>query len=135
MQSGAVQADTEVTLSALDEGGLLREARADIVLQGDGVTIVIENKVDAGEGIDQCERLYWAWAAEPGDVRWVFLTPTGRPPVTATSEAARAAWRTLGYADVREILAAVIEGVADNRAIGRPTAVQYLATLSGAVVP
>ena len=38
------------------------EARADIVVQGDGLIVVIENKLDAGEQPEQCERLYWSWA-------------------------------------------------------------------------
>jgi hypothetical protein len=135
MRSGAVLAETEVSLSALDEGGRLREARADIVIQGEGPIVVIENKLDAGEGSEQCERLYWAWAAEPGEVRWVFLTPTGRQPVTATSDSARAAWRTLAYADVREILSSALERTKGNAASGRPTAIQYLSTLAGVVAP
>ncbi len=88
LRSGPVFADLEVTGSGPDETGRLREARADVVLRAETLTVVIENKLDAGEQPDQCERLYWAWASESGETRWVFLTPTGRAPVTATSDTA-----------------------------------------------
>jgi hypothetical protein len=133
MRSGAVIVDTEVTGAGLDQEGRLREARADIIMRGEGLTVLIENKLDAGEQPDQRERLYWAWAADPGDTRWVFLTPTGRPPVTATSDAARAAWRTLSYAQLRSVVQFALDKSASSSAKGRATAVQYLTTLSNAV--
>lgn|GEM_PF-4838098 len=135
MTSGVVQVNTETTRSAADEMGLLREARADIVVVGEDVTVVIENKVDAGEGLDQCERLYWSWADQPTEVRWLFLSPTGRPPVTATSPAALAAWRTLGYADLEQLLRSTLSGAGEGTApVGRATAHQYLASIA-TVVP
>ncbi len=131
MQSGLVRVDIETTRSAADEIGLLREARADIVVIGEDVTVVIENKVDAGEGLDQFERLYWAWADQPVETRWLFLSPTGRPPVTATSGAALAAWRTLGYGDLERLLDVALQPAREGSAgIGRSTAHQYLATLA-----
>jgi hypothetical protein len=133
MRSGAITVETEVTGAALDEEGRVREARADIVLRGDGVTVLIENKLDAGEQPDQCERLFWAWAADPGDNRWLFLTPTGRAPVTATSAAARAAWRTMSYAQLCEVLESVLRQSSLSAGTGPATAVQYLTTLRGAV--
>lgn len=135
LRSGLVTVDVETTRAAADELGAMREARADIILYGDGVTVLIENKLDAGEQPDQCERLYWAWAEEPVDTRWVFLTPTGRAPVTATSLAARAAWRTMSYGQLRQLLASAIQSAGTNSSIGRASAVQYLATLAGAVAP
>ncbi len=129
LESGAVTAQTEVNGGGLDEAGTWHEARADIVLTGDGVTVIIENKLDAGEQPDQCERQYWAWAAEPGDIRWVFLTPSGRSPMTVTSDAAKAAWRTLSYADLRRILASALDDAGTAPTSGRATASQYLATL------
>ena len=48
MRSGPVTADLEVPAAGVDEDGRLREARADIVLRGDGVTVVVENKLGAG---------------------------------------------------------------------------------------
>lgn len=135
LPSGPVVVETEMTRSAADELGSMREARADIVLHGDGVTVLIENKLDAGEQPEQCERLYWAWADEPVDTRWVFLTPTGRAPVTATSQAARSAWRTMSYGDVRELLTGAVESAGVSSSTGRSSAMQYLATLAGAVPP
>ncbi len=94
---------------------------------------MIENKLDAGEQPDQCERLYWSWAAEPGDTRWVFLTPTGRPPITARSEPARSAWRTMSYRDLRLIVESIVETSATSTSVGRATALQYLAALARTV--
>lgn len=135
LRSGPVVADLEVPGTGLDADGRLRAARADIVIRGDGVTIVVENKLDAGEQPDQCERLYWAWATEPGDTRWVFLTPSGRAPVTTTSDAAREAWRVLGYRDFLAIYTAAIDAAAQSGSLGRATAWQYRATLEGAFRP
>lgn len=133
MASGPVTVEIETTASALDEDGQFRGARADIVVRGNDVTVVIENKLDAGEQPDQCERLYWSWAADPGDTRWLFLTPTGRPPVTATSTAARAAWRTMSYAQLHTALNVALDQSQPTAAAGRPAVLQYLATLSGAI--
>jgi hypothetical protein len=135
MRSGPVFVDLEVNASGLDDEGRLYEARADIVLRGEGTTVIIENKVNAGEQPDQCERLYWAFAGDAGDTRWVFLSPTGRRPVTATSDSARTAWRTMGYAELRTIVATAISGAAATSATGRTTAMQYLETLRWSVVP
>lgn len=135
MRSGPVVSDLEVPASGLDDAGRLREARADLVLHGDGVTVVVENKVDAGEQPEQCERLYWAWASEPGDNRWVFLTPTGRAPLTATSDAAKSAWRTMSYRELRAIVAVAIEGARASSSTGRASAAQYLETLTRRVAP
>jgi len=113
-----------------DVTGLTVEARADLVMTLESLVIVIENKLDAGEGADQCERLYWPWAQDPIETRWVFLTPSGREPVTATSDVACAAWRSLGYAQVRRALVRALEGAPDRPGDpGRASAVQYLATL------
>lgn len=135
LRSGPVFVDTEERGAALDEFGRQREARADIVLRGEGLTVLIENKLDAGEQPDQCERLYWAWAANPGETRWIFLTPTGRPPVTATTEAAKAAWRAMSYEEMRGVVAQAIENAAHSSSIGRATAMQYLASLGEGVTP
>lgn len=128
-RSGPVVVETEVPGSGLDESGRLREARADIVIRGETITVVIENKVGAGEQPAQCERLYWAWANEPGETRWVFLSPTGRPPTTAPLEPARSAWLTIGYGDLRRIFQLAVDRAASVSSTGRATATQYLATL------
>jgi hypothetical protein len=134
LATGLVTVDVETTRSAADDVGLLREARADIVVIGEDATIVIENKVDAEEGTDQCERLYWAWADQPTEIRWLFLSPTGRSPVTASSAASRAAWRTIGYGDLQRLLRSTLAGASESDAGGRSTAAQYLAAIA-AVVP
>jgi hypothetical protein len=133
LPSGPVVVETEIGGIGLDGDGRLRQARADIIVSGDGLTVVIENKLDAAEQPEQCERLYWAWAAEPGDIRWVFLTPTGRPPVTASSYAARSAWRTMSYSQLHDVIQGVVGQAAASTATGRLTAIQYLTTLSAAV--
>jgi hypothetical protein len=134
MSTGPIVVETEVTGAGIDETDRTREARADIILRGGGLTVLIENKLDAGEQPDQCERQYWAWVNEPGEARWVFLTPHGRPPVTATSAQAKAAWRALGYANVRDALAYSLDDRAARTSAGRDTARQYLETLNRAVV-
>jgi hypothetical protein len=132
MRSGPVVVDLEVTASGLDAAGRLRAATADIVIRGESATVVIENKVGAAEQPEQCERLYWAFASEPGDTRWVFLTPSGRVPMTATSDPAVRAWRCLSYPVLLEIYGAAIDAANRNESIGRATALQYRATLEGA---
>lgn len=106
--TGPVSVGLERTASGSDEDGGANDARADIVLTAPDLVLVIENKVDADEGWRQCERLYWSFADVGGEVRWLFLSPTGRAPVTAISPQARAAWRTIGYREVRRILAACL---------------------------
>jgi hypothetical protein len=131
LRSALVAVETETTRSAADEAGESREARADIVIYGDNATIVIENKVDAGEGIDQCERLYWSWADRPMETRWLFLSPSGRAPVTATSAEALGAWQTLSYGELRRVLERVLTSAGESGdPTGRSTAQAYLATLS-----
>jgi hypothetical protein len=133
LRSGPVFVETEVSNSAPDDLGARSEARADIILRGEGLTVVVENKLDAGEQPEQCERLYWTWANEPMDTRWVFLTPTGRAPMTARSDAARAAWRTMSYAELRDIVRGAIQAANASATTGRLPAIQYLETLSRGV--
>lgn len=133
MRSGPVVVDLEVPGSGIDENGRMREARADIVLRGDGVTVVIENKVDAGEQHEQCARLYWSWAGEPGEVRWVFLTPSGRAPLTTAADPVKSAWCTMSYREFHAVVAGAIAGATPNSSIGRATAIQYLETLTRSV--
>jgi len=133
-ESGTVTLELEVTRTGLDELGVMHEARADIVLRAEDVAIVIENKVDAGEQVNQCERLYWAWAEDPIETRWLLLSPTGRSPVTATTPQAAAAWRAASYGQLaRALNAALGVEVSPKSAEGYASAVQYLRTL-GALV-
>ncbi len=128
---GAVAVELETTQSGVSGAtGDILEARADVVLRTDLVVVVIENKVDAGEQPAQCERLYWAWAQEPVETRWVFLSATGRAPGSVESAEARAAWRPAKYAQVRHALELALGETEDGHAdAGRAAARQYLATL------
>jgi hypothetical protein len=104
------------------------DTRADIVVSAPGVTLIIENKVDAGEQERQCERLYEHFGADPGAV-FVFLTPTGRAPRTATGPA-REAWTTLSYKDLARLVEAALRSPTTSvNASGRSTAENYLMTL------
>lgn len=128
--TGPVVVELEVTGRGADGDGDTHQARADIVLRADDVTLVIENKVDAGEQPDQCERLYWSFIEEASDVRWIFLSPTGRAPASTTSERARLAWRPLAYQQVTGALDRVMSATGDRPLDpGRQVAMQYLATL------
>jgi len=82
------------------------EARTDILLRAETFTVPIEVKVDAGEGKDQCDRIYRDYESAP-DPRFVFLTPMGRSPDTATGEA-RDHFLTVSFREVRELLARVL---------------------------
>ncbi|MEA2677610.1 MAG: hypothetical protein QOJ81_1751 [Chloroflexota bacterium] len=135
LQSDLVAVETESTRSAADEVAELREARADIVVIGQEATIVIENKVDAGEGFEQCERLYWSWADRPTETRWLFLSPNGRQPVTLTSTQAKTAWRSLSYGDLGRLLTKALAEARDGAdPMGRSTAHQYLASIARVAV-
>jgi hypothetical protein len=129
--SGTVEIELERTQSGISlVTGEPVEARADLVLRDESTVIVIENKLDAGEQPWQCERLYWAWAAEPTEARWLFLTPHGRRPTSVSSAEARGAWRTAGYADVhRALTTALGSSFSTATSTGRASAIQYLATL------
>jgi len=128
---GGIAVELERTRSGRsDATGRTVEARADLVVSLESLVIVIENKLDAGEGHDQCERLYWPWSRDAVETRWVFLTPSGREQVTATSEVARAAWTSAGYGQVMRALETALSTAPDlGDAPGRSSARQYLATL------
>lgn len=128
--SGPISVETEVTNSGLSTDGAMHSARADIIVRADGLIVVIENKVGAEEGVQQCERLYWSWAGKAPDVRWVFLSPSGLEPKSVDPARARA-WTTLTYRDVREALVGALSQAGDDRPghLGRATVRQYLATL------
>lgn len=129
MSTGPVRVELEETRSGVsDVSGETLEARADVVVYGDAVTIVIENKVGAGEQGRQCERLYWSFAGDPTEVRWLFLTPSGARPESAATTID--SWTSTSYGVVRAALAAAIDGApARPDSVGRIAAAQYLATL------
>ena len=104
------------------------DTRADIVVFAPGITLIIENKVDAGEQERQCDRLYAHFGADPG-ARFVFLTPTGRAPRTASAPGSDA-WTTLSYKMLATLMDEALNHAAINAlATGRFTAQNYLMTL------
>ena len=131
---GAVEDPSGVTVQCEEARG---ECRADIVVRADGFTLVVENKIDAGEGIRQCERIYEAFRHEH-EPRFVFLTLNGQPPLTASDEAAEH-FRTVRYRDLADALETLLhdeklerpsaDGPSPSNTLGRSTALNYAHTL------
>lgn len=90
------------------------DSRGDIVVWANTFTLVIENKVDAPEGIRQCDRLYERFSEETSPL-FVFLSPSGRPPITATADTAQF-YRPISY---KELQLMITETVDENSAEGR----------------
>ncbi|WP_438014175.1 PD-(D/E)XK nuclease family protein [Sorangium sp. So ce315] len=107
----------------------LGDARADVVVAGPGLCLVLENKIDAREQPQQCDRLYESFCHEPGAL-FVFLSPSGRAPVTATG-GAREAFTPMSYADIAAMLRDALASAPGKGATarGREAASNYLATL------
>ena len=102
-------------------------SRADIVIDCPETTVVIEAKVDAMEGSDQCDRLYKDWR---GNCRFVFLTPRGVRPQTATG-AASSAFTKMSMFEVRSLLEEALResGAVSPDPLGRAAVQTYLQTL------
>ncbi len=83
------------------------DREADLVVWGQNFTLIIENKVDASEQPDQCDDLYENYNSETAPL-FLFLTPDGRPPLTAATPAAQHAFRTLSWPGVRAMLEAAL---------------------------
>ena len=79
------------------------DREADLVVWGEDFTLVIENKVDATEQPRQCDDLYANFKNEKAP-RFLFLTPDGRKPRTATTPGALRAFRTLSWPEVRTMI-------------------------------
>ncbi|MCY4187411.1 MAG: PD-(D/E)XK nuclease family protein [Bryobacterales bacterium] len=71
--------------------------------KGREFTLVIENKIDAREQPRQCDDLYENFKVEVAPL-FLFLTPDGRKPSTATTLESQRAFKTLSWADVRVML-------------------------------
>jgi hypothetical protein len=101
-------------------------SRVDILVTAPGLTLVIENKVDAAEGQGQCDEYFRLFSEEVG-ARFILLTPKGLPPRSATGEALDA-FRALSY---RQVHAALREGLEKGQpnAAARHVAEDYLRTL------
>lgn len=102
-------------------------SRADIVINTPSHTIVIEAKVDAVERPKQCDDLYADWSSEQ-EARFVFLTPKGRDPGTATGEA-KDAFRTLSFKQIHHTLKDLCTNASHPDARGRITLLSYSQTL------
>lgn len=96
-------------------------SRADLVLVTGDVELVIENKIDAMEQPFQCKRLA---RDHPDACALIFLTPTGRSPITAGSEHR---WHSLRWSLIADLLEAALQQ--SEPAPARYIAEDYLATL------
>lgn len=97
------------------------KSRADIILSSGDVKVVIENKVDAMEHRWQCELLA---ADHPGAQTLIFLTPTGRPPTTASADDH---WYSMRWSVIGDLLDSALRET--GPAPGRHIAEDYLSTL------
>jgi hypothetical protein len=94
----------------------------------DDLTLVIENKVGAPESENQCNYYYRLFREEPG-ARFLFLSPTGTAPTSAT-DAALEAFKPVSYHDIRTCLAEVLHDTVDDPpGSARDVAEHYLRTL------
>ncbi len=80
---------------------------ADLVVWGQSFTLIIENKVDALEQPDQCDDLYENYKNEIAPL-FLFLTPNGSQPHTATTSGAQSAFKTLSWPKLRAMLEAAL---------------------------
>lgn len=83
------------------------QCQADIVVEAEGFTLVIENKVDADEGPRQCQRIYDDFCEDPNPL-FLFLSPGGDEPCTTETDAAKEAWKTLSYRCFADLLEGVL---------------------------
>ena len=106
------------------------DREADLVAWGRNFTLVIENKVDASEQPSQCDDLLENFKNEKRPL-FLFLTPDGRKPHTATTPCAQRAFKTLSWPEVRAMLETTLNesrpktGVAPAEEVAR----NYLRTL------
>lgn len=106
-------------------------SRADLVLRLPRHMLVMEAKIDHIERPNQCDDIYLDYRNEQGAI-FVFLTPNGRVPETATGPAA-GAFVPMSFPQVRSSLCAAIaeagDALARHAAFG--TIMTYLQTLEG----
>ena len=102
--------------------------RIDILVEAPGLCLVIENKVDANEGEDQCGYYYRHFCDRKG-ARFVFLTPSGAQTVSATGDASNV-FLALSYVQLAKTLEKALSATASTPAAsGRHIAEDYLRTL------
>jgi hypothetical protein len=98
----------------------LIDGRLDIVVEAPGLYLVIENKVDAEEGEDQCA--YYGRHLRKGSL-CILLSPEGRDAKNASI------FKPLRYSQFAAILSRALAN-ADEAAPGRRIAEDYLHTLN-----
>jgi hypothetical protein len=81
----------------------IEKTRADLIIDGPGLRIVVEVKVDAGEGEQQTERLVDHF--DEDGARFVFLTRSKATPANAGQHLDR--WCAIAWADVLAMLDSV----------------------------
>ena len=84
------------------------DREADLVVWGQNFTLIIENKVDAPEQPDQCDDLYHNFKNENAPL-FLFLTPDGRKPLTATTPDTQRAFQALSWPEVRAMLETALD--------------------------
>ena len=93
-----------------DQGsGLDRKTRADLVVYGDGWTIIIEAKTYAVEQDRQLDRLHHHWKREATPC-FVFLTRNTRKPVSAIDTSAD--WHSLTWDEIAQLARTAAHGQA-----------------------
>jgi hypothetical protein len=111
---GRVQVDCEIARG---------DVRVDVLIRTEGLTLVIENKVDADEGVEQCDRIVRQFGSEPGAI-FVFLAPTKRAPKTDT----HCRFVPLSYREIRDDLEWLAPTLNKSER-GTATVYDYLETL------
>jgi len=103
---------------------------ADLVVWGQNFTLIIENKVDAAEQPDQCDDLYENFKNEIAPL-FLYLTPDGSQPFTATTPEAQRAFTALSWPEVRAMLEATLNETGPATALADAVDVvrNYLRTL------
>ncbi len=106
------------------------DREADLVVWGEDFTLVIENKVDATEQPRQCDDLYANFKNEKAP-QFLFLTPDGRKPRTATTPDALRAFRTLSWPEIRTMIETALDESrsASANAVAVEVVRNYLRTL------
>ena len=106
------------------------DREADLVVWGENFTLIIENKVDASEQPSQCDDLHENFKNENAPL-FVFLTPDGRKPHTATTRPSQRAFKTLSWPEVRAMLEEALNKSQSASETARATDIvrNYLRTL------
>lgn len=98
------------------------DTRADIVLEFNCCRIVIENKIDAGEQKDQCDRLIERFKPD----YFIFLTPERTRPKTLSIKSCCV---LLSYRDIIRVLDLITRNSYNTPTTGQRTTLNYLSLL------